>query len=612
MPVETKNAAVTTDDSDLLDMSYSKLDQTYSTLTKIKVRDYTSLIGGVRSPWSESKNGKNTGHDQLDNQNNDADVFANFQIAKEKARDYKESPWKIHISIHPGDLGKAWDLIYPLLIKNQVPYFKTVRNSIAQRLLQEIIKVDEQFLTAHNLSIYNKELAIRDNLRITDGMQITIYIPEGKEKEYNKLIETIEPLLYLQGIRPGVIDQSDRSLGLYSSVRHVGEVYKSHEKVAGYKAIEEKDPFRPIEPIWDRIQMKWPGFAYEQHIAKAKLSLQHVIDAERKYKKGTYTKKEFIQVYDVAMEYFKRWRQLLKKEPDLTTLSAKDKQGFHKLKKWIANGYRLLPTIRKDENKKIKEAEDALLSSLKVNTFPLVPVRQLKRQNAQLNLNKHLKKHLNTDNKQNEESSPTSAIVINDQCSIESSAPREPTESSAKVLQKLFLHRKKSFKGLEINHLPQTKSSSLEQEGQQRILPAPSEQVVLNETDERPQSHPNQWRFWGGAVGFSLGLLIALCLTPWTMGISFLTISLSPLIGTITGILIGWGTETLFIGCPIQQEQQSLLAATPSLQSAAESAMEQLSLEPRGAGKLRMFDHKEQAQLTDEEQHQTAARCMKG
>ncbi|CEG55742.1 hypothetical protein [Legionella fallonii] len=585
MPGQTKNTEeMIAEDSDLLEMSYSKLNLTYPQFTKIKVGDYVAYIGGVLSPWSKPNTAENRDNGQLSEKNTDADAFAAFKLDKMKG--YKDSAWKIHLSIHPADLDKAWDLLYPMLLEQRVPCFKTARINAAQRLLHEISQVDEQFLSDHGLTRQKKELAMRDILRVSNGMQITIYIPEGKEQEYNKILAAIEPRLYKAGVRPGIIDQSDRTLGIYSSVRHVGDEYTTHEKVSGYKSIGVKDPFIPVKSLQDEIQIKWYGLAYERHIEKIQIALQQVIDAELKYKNGVHTKKEFAQVCDVAMEYFERWHELLKQAKNLTALSAKDKQGFDNFKKWIDDGYRLIPTLRKHDNKKIKEAEDALLSSLKINSTPLTPFRQLRRQNARFGLNKRLTPVADMEQKGN-----TKPLAL-----VEQEIP------SATVLQELFLHRKKSFKELQTGHLSQISPLIIEQEPTNNTSTTSREPSVIEET---PHYHSYLWKLLGGLLGLCLGLVVDLCLIPWTLGVSLIVL---PLLGTVTGGLIGWGTESLFVKHPAEHEKEQPIAnPAPQNRREDESGLEQQLSASRGVRKLRMFDEEKQPLLADKEVEQQVA-----
>lgn len=188
----------------------------------------------------------------------DKSAFAEF----EKEGDIPtRSGWKIHLSIHPNNLGQAWDLMLPILVKNKMPEFKVSRHTgIANKALElqetlnsEQRKIEEKELspgeTAKQVKDLKKQIdqGIEDLERVSRGMQVTIYIPEGKEKEYNKILKKIESILRKNDIRAGAVDKSDRLIGTYSSVRHVGsQGYMSHEKVASYNPDGVKDPFKKI------------------------------------------------------------------------------------------------------------------------------------------------------------------------------------------------------------------------------------------------------------------------------------------------------------------------------------------------------------------------------
>lgn len=516
---------------DIDDMSYSTLDKIYPELTKISVGTHRAFIGGVVSSWDAFNHA--AGVQIQPKKIADSYLFANFQTSKFDA-DYVESPWKIHLSIHPDDLGDAWDLLYPILLENQVAGFKTTRTTVSQIMFEAMSAADEQFLQDNALTLQDKEQALRDILRVSDGMQITLYIEEGKERHYNKFLEIIEPLFYRAGIRPGVIDKSDRAIGVYSSVRHVGKGYTSHEKVAGYKAIEEFDPFEAIKPIWKDVQIKWHGLKYDVHIDKAKEMLQQVLDAEGKYKTGTYTKPEFIQVCKVGTEYFNRWHSLLKQTEavDLAKLSTRDHASFVKLKQWIEKGRLYVPSIKKNEIRKIKEAEDALSATLRYDRLNVKPMRQLKRKNAEFSLNKH--------------------FLAAQKAKTDSVVKTEESVDSSPVFSELFQHRKKSFKAsLSSKSLSTSDEMSTESTPEAKQEPVREELpgATCSSTQQEQLTPPSKtsmfylWVLGGALIGIGLGLISSLSLAPWTLGLS---LSLLPVVGMIIGGVIGYYRERLF------------------------------------------------------------------
>jgi hypothetical protein len=508
-------------------MAFAHLNQIYPDPIKIEENDYTAYFGGVNRPWSNLNEIKVNGAIQATKKITDSDVFAVFQSQHSLSSNYHESHWKIHLSIDSRDLGKAWDIVYPLLLANKVPIFKTTRTSVAQRMLHEVNKLNAEQLQVLHLSAYDKELAIQDMVRVLNGMQITIYIEEEKEAKYNALLQQIEPLLYQAGIRPGIIDKSDRSLGLYSSIRHVGDSYTSHEKVTGYKAARITDEFKAIKLDWNEIQINWADFDYARHINKATLTLQQVVDAQKKYEMAIINKREFIQACEVAAEYFTRWHKLLNKTGQPVDLSEKNQQLFNKFKKWIDDGNGLVPTIKKQKTRKIKEAEDILDLSVAHEKKSSKFHYPLARNNAHRNLRTLLPQDM--------ESKPQKS--------------HDKVSNTAEILARLDDHRKREFavlKSKSVAHLPRQFASFVAQE-EQRATPSPSEfeflkpvDTLLEGSDSRETESffaLNSSRLWAAITGLALGLIIGL------ISVSFLppVISVVALISTaLFGTLLGF------------------------------------------------------------------------
>ncbi|WP_133135088.1 hypothetical protein [Legionella rowbothamii] len=475
----------------LSDMSYTTLDEIYPKSTAVKVGSYKAYIGGVSGCWSAFN--KDSPPHRID----DSELFAFFR--KTDSNNEKDSSWKIHLSIHPNDLNRAWDLIYPFLMEHEVPCFKTTRNTVSQIMYTAMDKADT---SSNSLTAAEKEQALRDIIRVFNGMQITIYIPEGKEREYNDLLERIEPILYEAGIRPGVIDKSDRALGIYSSVRNEGVKYTSHDKVSGYKVAALQDPFQAIRIEWNKVKINWGGLDYARHVNKAKGLFFQMLDAEKKYTKGMHTKKEFEQVYDVAMEYFKRWHTLLEKSApeDLATLAARDQGGFLELKEWVEKGYEFLPSIRKHNAKKVKEAEDVLARSPRVNTLSIKPVPLLKRTKAHFSLNEE--------------------IVVKPQVDVVEQAD-EPKlvkkESFARALQELKAFREDSFND-------------------------PLLDMQLNDVLNKPKKSTSKsatrtfWGLFDGLlIGAALGVALSIAFAPWALVICLSLSASGMAIGGVVG-----------------------------------------------------------------------------
>lgn len=167
------------------------------------------------------------------------DVFAEFY--KTSHRTAEESSWKCHVSVLTTHLDRAWDIIHPILVAAGVHHFKVARQSALMAKGKKIAQ-DESF------SENERAMGLNDIARLVPGMQITIYIRQGKEKEIQAVFKNIEKALKKDAITPGEIDQSDRALGRYVSIRNDGGPlgYQSHDLVSSYNPTGEKDPFKAL------------------------------------------------------------------------------------------------------------------------------------------------------------------------------------------------------------------------------------------------------------------------------------------------------------------------------------------------------------------------------
>jgi hypothetical protein len=204
--------------------------------------------------------------------------------------------WKAHISIHPEDLAKAWDLIYPLLHKHAQQFkiindnkLKVIRSE-AEAFYKEAKIKHEEFVEKYlknefelkdlaewakklptNPSEYKhllteenkKELyeyieaqlakdevveaqGVEEANRLAEGMQITIYMSRGSENAHQKLFKQIEEVLVQNNIRPGVIYQTDRPLGPFISIRHPGVKYQDAVSAKNYNPDNAPDNFKNL------------------------------------------------------------------------------------------------------------------------------------------------------------------------------------------------------------------------------------------------------------------------------------------------------------------------------------------------------------------------------
>ncbi|HBC0465898.1 TPA: hypothetical protein I8Y81_003097 [Legionella pneumophila] len=212
----------------------------------------------------------------------------------DKAHQEMESNWKIHLSIAPEDIGKAWDLAYPLL-HDKAAQFKVVDMTRAvaakERNMQQLDtvkhekevfiqkykdgelnldqlkqqagalthgreewephatdakKLYEFLLQKHDERIQKCENLVKENDRIIQGMQITIYIPPGQEQEMYKLAKEIEQKFQENNIKKGTIYPTDNPLGDYASYRHPGLEYQDAVAIDNYNPDNVDDPLLQI------------------------------------------------------------------------------------------------------------------------------------------------------------------------------------------------------------------------------------------------------------------------------------------------------------------------------------------------------------------------------
>ncbi len=211
--------------------------------------------------------------------------------ADEKAMDKN---WKAHISISQSQLSRAWDLLSPILHKKAV-HFKIVNpnklneanikvNESLSNFIQQKKSLQEDFLSNKSslselnsladgienpaeifdgdktkpeevfnyiVKMYDDKIIINQEMlleqqRMTDGMQITVYIPPGEEQEYQDLLQEIETTLIDNDISPGESYKTDRKIGEFCSIRHPGETYHAAVAVESYNPDNAQDNFNDL------------------------------------------------------------------------------------------------------------------------------------------------------------------------------------------------------------------------------------------------------------------------------------------------------------------------------------------------------------------------------
>jgi hypothetical protein len=296
------------------------------------------------------------------------------------------------------------------------------------------------------------------------------------------------------------------------------------------------------------------------------MTLQQVVDARRKYEMAIFNKSEYIQVCDVATEYFDRWHQLIKRAPDATELSSKNQGLMEQFKKWISDGQHLIPSIRKEQIRKIKEAEDILHATSESSNLNDIPPQRIQRQLARKNLlgtlpPDFIKKH--------------SGILF---------VPDEKKGDTASIIRTLSEHRRKTFTHLKSFTLPQKKRTLFLQESE--ILPVSKakpetgrklftgqkaaattssvhqSQDVQN-TKTRLTSNQGLFEhyFWlGGLGGATLGLIggagFILFFFPLTLELTLMAVALVTVLTGI-GFLTGNFIDASFLGQTTQAKENT-------------------------------------------------------
>jgi hypothetical protein len=132
---------------------------------------------------------------------------------------YTEAPEKVHLSIDPSQLAKAWDLLLPELTAPNSPakVFKITDLATAREHMKR---------TAMNQSPQDSK-EYEEAKRVVEGTQITLYpfesLDEGKRDAYIQpfadLVKRLTSILDKNGIKPGTQPESDLPIDKYASYR---------------------------------------------------------------------------------------------------------------------------------------------------------------------------------------------------------------------------------------------------------------------------------------------------------------------------------------------------------------------------------------------------------
>lgn len=117
--------------------------------------------------------------------------------------------------------------------------------------------LNRENLFARTKNIYERLIDIRkqkvtNGLRLYEGMQFTIYMLPGLEKERQNTLEDIEDNLVRAKVRPGKIFPTDRQIGIYSSIHHPGKwsYHKATDaNLETYNPDNVDDPFNFLKTV---------------------------------------------------------------------------------------------------------------------------------------------------------------------------------------------------------------------------------------------------------------------------------------------------------------------------------------------------------------------------
>lgn len=309
----------------------------------INVFEYRSLSQPreIETPWENETHTAKIGSGKVTHgllkrvEVKDKESFVQFIPKIRDNEGDAKSPFKIHISIHPDDMAKAWEILFPELMKPPTLHFKVARletiHQVRTKLLDNEANLGER---TRNINEYIKQ-TVADLGRLEDGMQITIYPSKNNIKQLQKRLVLFENLLAEKGIRPGIVHDSDKQLGLYCSTRQemrfnpetkVFEDYLSYEKAPLYKDPQEKDLFSSMKLPASLASIPWSQCDFQMLLEQAKLRVDKCRRLYEEYQR--LSPKKLIETinpddlkkskhtaelaYDVMRENFARWREIIK------------------------------------------------------------------------------------------------------------------------------------------------------------------------------------------------------------------------------------------------------------------------------------------------------------
>lgn len=174
-----------------------------------------------------------------------------FIFTKKHDESHQHKLWKMHVSVADDQVQQAWNKIIPMLIQKEIAEFKLTNFSEIRR---KIASTRERLANAaHQQNSQEMVVKLKETLRlqeedfkrVSNGSQITIYVPEGEENDpkYQSLLTQIEKTLELSNIKTGSMDlTTDAKIGKFCSARYCKGAYADSTKVTQYKPDDVEDP----------------------------------------------------------------------------------------------------------------------------------------------------------------------------------------------------------------------------------------------------------------------------------------------------------------------------------------------------------------------------------
>ncbi|VVC75561.1 hypothetical protein AQUSIP_08510 [Aquicella siphonis] len=193
-------------------------------------------------------------------------IFSHASLDRETESEIQKNNWKVHISIDPADLGRAWDLVFPILAANGCDLFKVTILPETYRDMEDYPRQTGNRYAGGSESMFAVKMSATGDIqqdvrerfpreeieaatRIGQGMQITVYPVPGQESKIRTALYEIENILNAEGIRPGEMDKSDYPVGQFCSIRHTGFShggYTPAHLAAHYNPDNADESFYPV------------------------------------------------------------------------------------------------------------------------------------------------------------------------------------------------------------------------------------------------------------------------------------------------------------------------------------------------------------------------------